>query len=77
MFLFLCKNIPIPLDIIPHQGLSSKLIRKIDYFELPVIAHYNIVNEQVRDVDVGVHNLLEENFLVLDVVLNYSPKNTI
>lgn len=55
--------------ILADQFLPRELISEGHDLELPVVADNHVADEEVGELDVGVLDLLEEDFLILDVVL--------
>lgn len=56
--------------ILAHQFLPGELISEGHDLQLPVVAHDHVANVQVGELDFGVLDLLEEDFLILDIVLH-------
>jgi hypothetical protein len=56
--------------ILADQFLPGELISEGDDLELPVVADDHVADVEVVKLDVGVLDLLEEDFLVLDIVLH-------
>ena len=57
-------------SILTDQFLAGELISKGNYFKLTVVAHKDIANKEVIEFDFGVLDLLEEYFVVFDIVLS-------
>lgn len=63
------KKLPFSLISMSNKSLSSKLVSKVNNFQLPIVAYNDIADKQVVYTDIGVGDFLKEHFLILDIIL--------
>ena len=73
---FWIKEIVLVGAVLSYKLFSCELVSKGNDFELPVIAHEDVTNEEVIKFDFWVLYFFQEYFMIFDVVLDIG-KSTI